>query len=202
MITDSNDILDHLKAAVVVLDQELSVLYLNQTAQSLCGQSLSRSLGTPFHDLFKDPHLEPKALRTNLASDQPFTKRETSLRIVSNGERITANYSISPLQDGRVLIEIEPLDRFKQINREDQNRTTQRATRELVRDLAHEVKIPSEVSVERLNCYKQNLPVNNTNTPRSSWARLTVCEIWWIGCWARTGHQRSPRSISTRFWNA
>ena len=142
MTTDSNDILDHLKAAVVVLDQELSVLYLNQTAQSLCGQSLSRSLGTPFQDLFKDPHLEPKALRTNLASDQPFTKRETSLRIMSNGERITANYSISPLQDGRVLIEIEPLDRFKQINREDQNRTTQRATRELVRDLAHEVKNP------------------------------------------------------------
>ncbi|MCH2338045.1 MAG: ATP-binding protein [Pseudomonadales bacterium] len=142
MIIEPINILDHLKSAVVVLDRELSVLYLNQTAQSLCGQSLPRSLGVPFQDLFKDPHLEPKALRTNLVSDQPFTKRETSLLITSSGEKITANYSISPQQDGSVLIEIEPLDRFKKINREDQNRTTQRATRELVRGLAHEVKNP------------------------------------------------------------
>ena len=142
MIIDSNNILDHLKVAVIVLDEALSVVYLNQTAQSLCGQSLSRSLGASFSSLFKDPHLAATALTTNLASDQPFTKRETSILITSKGEKITANYSISPLQNGRVLIEIEPLDRFKQINREDQNRTAQRATRELVRGLAHEVKNP------------------------------------------------------------
>ena len=142
MIIDSNNILDHLKVAVIVLDEALSVVYLNQTAQSLCGQSLSRSLGASFSSLFQDPHLAATTLRTNLASDQPFTKRETSLLITSKGEKITANYSISPLQNGRVLIEIEPLDRFKQINREDQNRTAQRKTRELVRGLAHEVKNP------------------------------------------------------------
>ncbi|MFP6795750.1 MAG: nitrogen regulation protein NR(II) [Pseudomonadales bacterium] len=142
IMIDSNDILDHLKVAVLVLDQELSVLYLNQTAQSLCGQSLSRSLGASLSTLFDDPHLEETTLRTNLASDQPFTKRETSLLITSKGEKITANYSISPLQDGRVLVEIEPLDRFKQINREDQNRTAQYVTRELIRGLAHEVKNP------------------------------------------------------------
>ena len=139
---DANNILDQLKTAVLVLDQELVVLFLNQTAQSLCGQSLSRSLGIPLSRLFKDPHLETATLRANLTSDQPFTKRETSLFIASKGEKITANYSISPLQDGHVLVEIEALDRFKQINREDQNRTAQRTTRELIRSLAHEVKNP------------------------------------------------------------
>ena len=142
MIIDANNILDQLKTAVLVLDQELVVLFLNQTAQSLCGQSLSRSLGIPLSRLFKDPHLETATLRANLTSDQPFTKRETSLFIASKGEKITANYSISPLQDGHVLVEIEALDRFKQINREDQNRTAQRTTRELIRSLAHEVKNP------------------------------------------------------------
>ena len=139
---DANNILDQLKTAVLVLDKELVVLFLNQTAQSLCGQSLSRSLGMPLSSLFEDPHMETATLRAKLTSDQPFTKRETALLISSKGEKITANYSMSPLQDGRVLVEIEPLDRFERINRDDQNRTAQRTTRELIRGLAHEVKNP------------------------------------------------------------
>ena len=140
-MSSAAEILDNLTTAVVVLDNTLRVTYLNQAAQSLFGKSAQRAVGGEVRRLFVDPAVQASALHNTLETGQPFTKREATL--LGSGRRaLRAHYTVERLGATELLIELEPLDRFLRINRDDQHVALQETTRKLVRGLAHEIKNP------------------------------------------------------------
>ena len=140
-MSNAPDILDHLTTAVVVLNNVLQVSYINQAAQSLFGKSAQRVLGSDVRRLFVDRAEQTTVLLNTLETGQPFTKRHATLTSYGIGE-LRADYSVELIGDSELLIEIEPMDRLLQINRDDQHVEFQETTRKLVRGLAHEIKNP------------------------------------------------------------
>ena len=138
------DILDQLNTAVAVVDAardaSFRITYINQSAQSLFGRSDTRALGQPLVKLMRDSHATPGVLQGVLRTGQPFTKREVPLYVADGIVRVS--YSISPLSATELLVEIERLDRFIRIDRDERHVKLQETMRELARGLAHEIKNP------------------------------------------------------------
>ncbi len=169
VMSSDDDILEQLTTAIVVLDCELGIRYLNQAAEALFEVSRVRVIGEPSQRLFCDPATPATALSDALASGQAFTKRGATLRTPLGAELIV-DYAVSVMLERNVeglLIEVTPLDRLARINRDDHHASVQETTRKLVRGLAHEIKNPlggirgaaqlleRELESERLRDYTQ-----------------------------------------------
>jgi two-component system nitrogen regulation sensor histidine kinase GlnL len=138
-------ILDHQVTAVVVLDGELRVAFLNQAAEYLLAGSNERSCGDVLTTLMHDGETFEEELLNALADNQSYTKRHTVLHAPLLGQDLTVDLTVTPMdhRDFRgVLVELQPLDRLLRINREAAQLTVQQTTRQLVRGLAHEIKNP------------------------------------------------------------
>ena len=138
-------ILDHQSTAVLLVDDGLTLRYLNQAAEHLLDTSRARSLGSGLHTVLRNGEDFTTQLEGALEREQPFTKRLSELTIPANGNRLTADVTATPVSVAEfhgLLLEVQPLDRLLRINREDSERQVQQTTRELVRGLAHEIKNP------------------------------------------------------------
>jgi two-component system, NtrC family, nitrogen regulation sensor histidine kinase GlnL len=137
-------LLDQQSTAIIVVSEDLSILYLNQAAEALVEASGHRLVGEPLARVFCDPATPGPALLEVLTDGQAFTKRGASARTIS-GATVSVDYTVSPILDRappELLIEIQPLDRLLRINRDDHHASVQATTRKLVRGLAHEIKNP------------------------------------------------------------
>lgn len=137
-------LLDHLNTAVVLLDDALLVDYLNPAAESLVQVSCARLRGTAGCALFSGEDEARMALREALENGHPYTRRHEALR-TPGGEQPQVDYTVTPLQwagRGWLLVEMQPLDRFLRINREEALLSVHDTSRMLIRGLAHEIKNP------------------------------------------------------------
>ncbi len=79
-----------------------------------------------------------------LQTGQPYTRRKADLKLIG-GHVITVDYTISPINEAewpRLLMEVQPLDRYLRIDRDEAIRSHQETTRQMIRSLAHEIKNP------------------------------------------------------------
>ena len=138
-------LLDHLRTAVLLLDGELTVRYLNPAAEMLLSVSATRMIGARLPDYFLDDRDAREALQACIDSGHPFTRREARLH-TGPGQEITVDYSVSQISEpGRaplLLVEMQSLDRLLRITREDALLHSHQASRALVRGVAHELKNP------------------------------------------------------------
>lgn len=137
-------VLDNLNTAVLSLDHELKVCFINQSAENLLEVSGKQSIGSKISELILQSKEMEAILYDTLQTGQPYTKRKSCLRLI-NGNQVTADYTITPLSDDewpRLLVELHPLDRWLRIERDEGIRTQQATTREMIRGLAHEIKNP------------------------------------------------------------
>lgn len=130
--------------ALLWLDENLALIYLNPAAESLLGCSVRRVLGQPVASLVPGEAELLQHLWQTLESEHPCTLREISLHLA--GRDVMVDCVISPLRDpslGRgLLVELMDIDRHLRIAREEYLLAQQQATRSLLRGLAHEVKNP------------------------------------------------------------
>jgi len=138
-------LLDSLSTAVLLCDTGLRLCYLNPAAESLLAVSHTRAIGLPLGDVLVELGQSTEAaLQETLRSGHPFTKREASLRV--GLREIIVDYSVSlmhsPGELTQLLIEIQPRDRLLRIARDEAMLASHRATRKLVRGVAHEIKNP------------------------------------------------------------
>ncbi len=135
--------LDSLTTAVLVLEDDLRIRYLNPAAESLFETSITRSQGLPFSDLLMDSEDALNTLHAAAGNGQSYTRREAEFTLTS-GSRLTVDYSVSPISlvPTELLIEIQPRDRLLRISREEDIISQQETTRILVRGMAHEIKNP------------------------------------------------------------
>ena len=138
------ELINHLDSAILVLNQDLTVRYLNPAAEALLQVSGRRCAGEPVEHYFLDSLEDRQTLSNSIKHEHAFTKREAQIRLMNNQE-ITLDYSVSPVEFDNtpcLLIEMHTRDRLIRINREEELIHTQASTQLLVRGMAHEIKNP------------------------------------------------------------
>lgn len=137
-------LLDSLTTAIVLVDAELHICYLNSAAQVLLELSESRALGQTIEQILMENDKPLTEMFQTLQSGNPYTKRHASLTL-PGGQSISVDYTVTPVeQRGNrfLLLEFQPLDRLLKISREASILSTQETSRALIRGLAHEIKNP------------------------------------------------------------
>ena len=139
-------ILDHLNAAILLFDHDLTLTYLNSAGEILLADSSRHLIGIKAVELFRssDPALLLN-LQQCLTMAEPLLDRELVLDRMSRNN-VTINFSATPLfqneQVSEILVELQQVDNHLRISKEEQLLNQQNTARLLVRGLAHEIKNP------------------------------------------------------------
>ncbi|MGQ0622381.1 MAG: nitrogen regulation protein NR(II) [Panacagrimonas sp.] len=137
-------VLDGLTTAVVCLDSKLAVASINSAGESLFEVSRRHAVGEPLSTAL--PHFAPHKARFESALDAGtgFIERELSLRRAGDNP-LTVDCTVTPVMIGKgagLLMECLSLDRHLRISRDELLLSQHHASRELIRNLAHEIKNP------------------------------------------------------------
>jgi len=136
--------LDALATAVVFLDLQHVVRYVNPAAENLLAISAKNLVGVRLDKVIADPELLIAAVNYAKENNCSYTQHELPL-ITPAHIRIEISCTVTPTEMGEFtgfLMELSPLHQQLRIAREERlmDQTTQ--TRELIRNLAHEIKNP------------------------------------------------------------
>lgn len=143
-LSPNDNLLNNLSTAVLSLDHELRLCYINQAAESLLEVSSKRSLGMKYRELIPASEAMESILYDALQTSQQYTQRKAQLHLMS-GTLITVDVTISPSSEAewpRLIVEFHPLDRYLRIDRDASLQEHQEVTRIMIRGLAHEIKNP------------------------------------------------------------
>ncbi len=135
-------ILDHLNIAVVMLDDNFRLQYVNPAAEMLLAVSQTQVLNSSFFHYLRDSDSSREAFQKAINEGNQFTKRRAQWHL-HNGQQLTVDYTVSPLANNEgTIVEIVALDRLLRISREEALVSSQETARNLVRSMAHEIKNP------------------------------------------------------------
>lgn len=138
--------LDLLASAVLLLNAEQRVLHLNPAAENVLAISARYLIDKPLSAACSCPSILQAALDSAVSNNWSYTGRNLQI-CRSDGETINLNCTVSPLRsevapEVRLLLELQPIEQELAANREERLIEQQQANRELIRNLAHEIKNP------------------------------------------------------------
>jgi two-component system nitrogen regulation sensor histidine kinase GlnL len=135
--------LDYLSSSVILLDQHLAIRYLNPAAENLLATSIKVLAGRPLSFVVTYSHILQTALDNALAHDWNYTGQNIELKR-DDGELLHVNCTVGPTEapGARLLVELWPIEQQLKATREERLIEQQQANRELIRNLAHEIKNP------------------------------------------------------------
>jgi two-component system nitrogen regulation sensor histidine kinase GlnL len=135
--------LDLLSSSVILLDAQFAILYLNPAAENLLATSIRVLAGKPLASVVSYSPILQTALNNALAHDWRYTGQNIELRR-DDAETLHVNCTVSPTDasGARLLVELWPIDQQLKATREERLIEQQQANRELIRNLAHEIKNP------------------------------------------------------------
>lgn len=147
-IIDYRLLVDNMTTAILLVDSDLNVFYLNSSCEALFDISLLRASGQPVINLLHAPNdtfNTHEALLNTLRSSQHYTRREAIINV--NFKDIHVDYTVSQLNTGKpyhplLLIELNPIDRMLKISKEENFIQQHQVARQLIRGVAHEIKNP------------------------------------------------------------
>ncbi len=135
--------LELLPTAVAVLDAQFVVRYANPAAESLLDTGVKSLLGQPFVALFAEQAELGKTLAEALASHWDYSAQSVNyLRTGHEPLALLAMVAHIVLPQTPLLVELRPIEQQLRIAREERMIDQQAANRELIRNLAHEIKNP------------------------------------------------------------
>jgi len=138
-------LLDNLNTAVLLLDAELSINYVNSAAESLLQVSSLRLIGSNVSELFSDGESSKGNLLEALEKNLAHTRRHEYIRALASMDLFQVDYTVTPVEvnlEPMLLMEMQPIDRFLKINREEALLSVHDTSKSLIRGLAHEIKNP------------------------------------------------------------
>ncbi|MCX7140464.1 MAG: nitrogen regulation protein NR(II) [Proteobacteria bacterium] len=135
--------LDLLATSVVLVDEELRIVHANSAAENLFAFSLKSVSGLPLAQLFADADDFVASLNAARENNWSYTGRDLTLTRPGHAS-LQLNCVVTPTEDARarLLIEFRTIDQQIRIAREQRQMDQQRANRELIRNLAHEIRNP------------------------------------------------------------
>ena len=136
--------LDLLSTAVIILERSFALKYANPAAETMFAFSLKNALGQPCARLFS-AHPGNTALFAMLNQvvkhDAGFSENELMLETAAACLLHTA-CTATPADGQRLILEFHQQDQQMKIVREEKILAHQQLNRELIRNLAHEIKNP------------------------------------------------------------
>jgi len=108
-----NSLIDHLSTAVILLNEDLKIEYLNPAAEMLLAVSRRRIYGHSLESAFREDKDSTQALESAVESGHPFTKREAEIEC-NNNRKLFCDYTVTPIMGTSSFIEsliIEPYPR-------------------------------------------------------------------------------------------
>jgi len=135
--------LGYLATAVVVLDERFAVRYANQAAENLLETPAKSLVGQPFLPLFADGAALEKALTEALATHWDYTAQNVDY-LHAGREPLPLSCTLTRIDvpEAPLLAELRPMEQQLRLAREERAIGEQQASRELIRNLAHEIKNP------------------------------------------------------------
>lgn len=138
-------IVDNLHSAVIVIGENLQVIYMNPAAEMLFHISHKRALNKNVRELiFNEPEFFDR-LERSMISAHPYTVYDNQLHL-HHRKVIDVDYSVSPIQYQQkgnfLLLEFVRLKTQHKISHEDSILSQYEASKSLLRGLAHEIKNP------------------------------------------------------------
>jgi two-component system nitrogen regulation sensor histidine kinase GlnL len=135
--------LELLATAVVALDEELTVRYANPAAESLLATGAKSLLGQRFVALFA----EQEALAASLQEARKIywdyaAQHVTYERVGRDPLPLVCTVSRVDVDGYSLLAELRPIEQQLRLAREERLVSEQQANRELIRNLAHEIRNP------------------------------------------------------------
>jgi two-component system nitrogen regulation sensor histidine kinase GlnL len=135
---------NQLVTAVIILNQDLAIVYVNPAAEALLNKSFFRLYDTTAEKIFANTSINNKRLEQLLATGQEFTDSDIVIEL-NESHRFTAEVTASSVEFDRaphVLLEFKQIDQQKQISLEIFQQQQSIAARDLIKGLAHEIKNP------------------------------------------------------------
>jgi two-component system, NtrC family, nitrogen regulation sensor histidine kinase GlnL len=134
--------LDLLSSAVLLLDGHLRIRHCNPAAENLFAVSQRTCLGQPLAQLLGKPPALMSALENALANRWSYTGHD--IVVMRDAAAIHLDCTVSPVEtvQASLLLEFRPIDQQLKAAREEREAVQQHANRELIRNLAHEIKNP------------------------------------------------------------
>ena len=134
--------LDVLATAVLLLDEQRTIRYLNPAAENLFGMSAHHAVDKPLSNLIRAcPDLE-QAVDAAQKEGTSFT--EHHLLVEAGDLALTLNVTVTPMDNkaGAVVLEFHPAGNSIKIARDEQAMAQAQAVQMLLRQLAHEIRNP------------------------------------------------------------
>jgi len=134
--------LDLLTTAVLLLDDDLRVTHANPAAETLLAQAARHLVGARIDRALPGNEAFFRRVAQAIDADAGFNENELTLEVA--GQPLHLHCVVSPVESGesRVLVELRELEQQLKIAREAKILEQQEANRELIRNLAHEIKNP------------------------------------------------------------
>ena len=140
--------LDLLATAVVVVNAGLMVRYMNPSAENLFETSSRNVAGLPLTGLFTQTAVLEAAIDYARANNCSYTEHDLELGI-DGGTRLHLSCTVTPVENPAahagqddMLLEFRHIEQQLRIAREERMLDQSQANRELIRNLAHEIKNP------------------------------------------------------------
>jgi len=135
--------LEYLATAVILLDDESRIAYLNPAAENLFDVSGKNLLGHPLQQVFTHTEQLASAMQQAIQNNASYIEHDLTLGTHGHG-KLQLRCAATPLQLSKryLLLEFHAIDRPLKLAREEQMLDQTQANRLLLRNLAHEIKIP------------------------------------------------------------
>lgn len=135
--------LDLLSSSVILLDKSFAIRYMNSAAENLLAISSRAVIGCRLESVVECPLAFQEALDNTLTLGWSYTGQSIKLER-SDGVILHLNCTVSPSDtlEASLLVELWPIDQQLKATREERLLEQQLASRELIRNLAHEIKNP------------------------------------------------------------
>lgn len=134
--------LDLLATLVAVVHDQGRVLFANSALEDTLGQSRRSIMGTELAQLFVEPQQLRNALAGAGSNEFAVLRYDAWLRRVGH-DALPVHVIVAPTdRSGEVVIELLPLEQQARQEREERLLDQAQATKELIRNLAHEIKNP------------------------------------------------------------
>jgi two-component system, NtrC family, nitrogen regulation sensor histidine kinase GlnL len=135
--------LEYLATAVVALDEDFVVRYANPAAESLLATGAKSLIGQPFLSFFAERKMLSASLREARATHWDYAAQNVTYSRPGR-EPLPLSCVVSRI-DGSglaLLAELRPIEHEIRLAREERIAAEQASNRELIRNLAHEIKNP------------------------------------------------------------
>ena len=136
--------LDLLATAVLLVDDDLNVSYANPAAEHLFELGARQLRGRPIADLFYGETRLLTAIDHARSKECSYTEHDLELVIGAHGPS-HLSCTVTPVEEDSaqaLLLELRPIEQRLRLDREERMLVQSLANRELIRNLAHEIKNP------------------------------------------------------------